>query len=119
MAGPDGEPRCSVRPGYGIGDPGRPVPPVPVPPVPPALRDGHYPGAAKLGNAQTYVYPPDVPGGVAQQQYPPDELVGRDYYTPAGRGAERAVAERLPLLRKAIRGSRSGGPATDQEEQRS
>ncbi len=72
--------------------------------VPPSLRDGHYPGAAKLGNAQHYVYPPDVVGGVAQQQYPPDELVGRDYYTPVGRGAERPVAERLPLLRGAIRG---------------
>jgi putative ATPase len=81
--------------------------------VPPPLRDGHYPGAAKLGNAQRYVYPPDVPGGVAQQQYPPDELVGRDYYTPAGRGAERAVAERLPLLRKAIRG---GNTSTDGKE---
>ena len=75
--------------------------------VPPPLRDGHYPGAAKLGNAQRYVYPPDVPGGVAEQQYPPDELVGRDYYSPVGRGAERAVAERLPLLRKAIRGQRT------------
>ncbi len=74
--------------------------------VPPPLRDGHYPGAAKLGNAQRYVYPPDVPGGVAEQQYPPDELVGRDYYTPVGRGAERPVAERLPVLRKAIRGDR-------------
>lgn len=72
--------------------------------VPPSLRDGHYPGAAKLGNAEHYVYPPGVPGGVAQQQYPPDELVGRDYYAPVGRGAERAVAERLPLLRKAVRG---------------
>ncbi len=75
--------------------------------VPPPLRDGHYPGAAKLGNAQRYVYPPDVPGGVAEQQYPPDELVGRDYYTPVGRGAERHVAERLPLLRGAIRGDRA------------
>ena len=71
--------------------------------VPPPLRDGHYPGAAKLGNAQRYRYPPDEPGGVARQQYPPDELVGRNYYAPVGRGAERAVAERLPLLRKAIR----------------
>ena len=73
-------------------------------PVPPALRDGHYPGAAKLGNAQTYVYPPSVPGGVATQQYPPDDLVGRDYYTPVGRGAERAIAERLPVIRRVIRG---------------
>jgi len=72
--------------------------------VPPALRDGHYPGAAKLGNAQSYQYPPDVPGGVAQQQYPPNELVGRDYYTPIGRGAERPIAERLPIIRGTIRG---------------
>ncbi len=72
--------------------------------VPPALRDGHYPGAAKLGNAQRYIYPHDLPEGVALQQYPPDELVDRDYYQPTTRGAERLVAERLPKLRKAIRG---------------
>jgi putative ATPase len=39
------------------------------------------------------------------QQYPPDELVGRDYYHPSGRGAERALAERLAKLRGLIRGS--------------
>ena len=72
--------------------------------VPPALRDGHYPGAAKLGNAQTYVYPHDRPGAVARQQYPPDELVGRDYYRPTGYGAERTLAERVPKLRMTIRG---------------
>ncbi len=71
--------------------------------VPPALRDGHYPGAAKLGNAQRYTYPHDLSEGVARQQYPPDELIGRDYYTPTNRGAERPVAERLPKLRRAIR----------------
>jgi putative ATPase len=72
--------------------------------VPPALRDGHYPGAAKLGHAQRYRYPHDVPEGVLEQQYPPDELVGRDYYEPTARGAERGLAERLPKLRAAIRG---------------
>jgi putative ATPase len=72
--------------------------------VPPALRDGHYAGAAKLGHAQRYRYPPDSREGVVEQQYPPDELVGRDYYHPAGHGAERAVAERLPKLRGLIRG---------------
>jgi putative ATPase len=73
-------------------------------PVPPHLRDGHYAGAKKLGNATGYRYPHDVPEGVLAQQYPPDELVGRDYYEPTQRGAERAVAERLPKLRKAVRG---------------
>ena len=72
--------------------------------VPRHLRDGHYPGAAKLGHAQRYVYPPDTPEGIAAQQYPPDELVGVDYYQPAGRGAEAALAQRLARLRKAVRG---------------
>ena len=73
--------------------------------VPPHLRDGHYPGAKRLGNAQRYVYPHDLPEGIAAQQYPPDDLVGRDYYRPAGRGSERPVAERLPKLRQAVRGT--------------
>ncbi|MCU1659572.1 MAG: ATPase central domain protein [Pseudonocardiales bacterium] len=73
--------------------------------VPPALRDGHYPGAAKLGHAQRYRYPHDAAEGLVAQQYPPDELVGRDYYAPADRGAERILAERLSKLRAAIRGT--------------
>ncbi len=79
--------------------------------VPPPLRDGHYPGAAKLGNAQTYIYPHDRPGAVVRQQYPPDELVGRDYYRPTNYGAERALAERVPKLRRTIRGDSPDGTA--------
>jgi putative ATPase len=73
--------------------------------VPPALRDSHYPGAKKLGAGKRYVYPPDVPDGVAAQQYPPDELVGRNYYEPTGRGAERAIVDRLGRLRDILRGN--------------
>ena len=72
--------------------------------VPPALRDGHYPGAQRLGHAQRYVYPHGHPGAVVAQQYPPDELVGREYYRPTGFGAERVLAERVPKLRRTIRG---------------
>ena len=72
--------------------------------VPPHLRDGHYAGAAKLGNAQGYRYPHDVPEGVLPQQYPPDELVGTDYYHPTSRGAERTLSERVPRLRRTVRG---------------
>ncbi|WP_440902269.1 replication-associated recombination protein A [Actinosynnema sp.] len=72
--------------------------------VPPHLRDGHYAGAAKLGNAQGYRYPHDVPEGVLTQQYPPDGLVGRNYYEPTGRGGERVLADRLPKLRRVVRG---------------
>ncbi|HET6504669.1 MAG TPA: replication-associated recombination protein A [Amycolatopsis sp.] len=72
--------------------------------VPPHLRDGHYAGAAMLGNAQGYRYPHDVPEGVLPQQYPPDELVGVDYYRPTARGAERTLSERVPKLRRTVRG---------------
>jgi putative ATPase len=44
------------------------------------------------------------------QQYVPDDLVGVDYYQPTDHGAERAVAERLPRLRRIVRG---GGPSPD------
>ena len=74
-------------------------------PVPPPLRDGHYPGAARLGHAERYRYPHDAAEGVVSQQYPPDLLVGRDYYHPAGRGAERELVERVEALRAAVRGS--------------
>ncbi len=71
--------------------------------VPPHLRDGHYAGAADLGNAVGYRYPHDVPEGVLPQQYPPDALVGRDYYRPTGRGAEGPLAARLAKLRAIVR----------------
>ncbi|MFO7162826.1 MAG: replication-associated recombination protein A [Mycolicibacterium hassiacum] len=72
-------------------------------PVPAHLRDGHYSGAERLGNAVGYKYSHDYPGGVVPQQYPPDELVGVDYYHPSGRGAEREIATRLGKLRAIIR----------------
>jgi putative ATPase len=75
-------------------------------PVPPHLRDGHYAGAQKQGNAIGYRYPHDVEGAVLAQQYPPDALVGRDYYRPTTHGAERVLAERLPKLRRVVRGER-------------
>lgn len=76
--------------------------------VPAHLRDGHYSGAAALGNAQGYKYSHDDPDGVVAQQYPPDELVGVDYYRPTGRGGEREIGGRLERLRAIIRGSRRG-----------
>ncbi len=71
--------------------------------VPAHLRDGHYSGAAALGNAQGYLYAHDQPGGVAAQQYPPDELFGVDYYRPTAHGAEREIGGRLEKLRAIIR----------------
>jgi putative ATPase len=74
--------------------------------VPAHLRDGHYSGAAKLGHAIGYKYSHDDPDGVVPQQYPPDELVGVDYYQPTNHGAEREITTRLEKLRAIIRKKR-------------
>jgi len=74
--------------------------------VPTHLRDGHYSGAEKLGNAIGYKYAHDDPDGVVPQQYPPDELVDVDYYRPTNHGAEREIAGRLDKLRAIIRKKR-------------
>ena len=76
-------------------------------PVPSGLRDAHYAGAQRLGHGRGYQYPHDSAHGVLAQQYPPDAVVGRDYYTPTEHGAEREVAERLVRLRRAVRGQAS------------
>lgn len=71
--------------------------------VPPHLRDGHYSGAAALGNAQGYSYPHDDPDGIVAQQYSPDELIGVDYYRPTTHGVEREISGRLDRLRAILR----------------
>jgi putative ATPase len=82
--------------------------------VPPHLRDAHYPGARGLGHGRGYRYPHDDPRGVVRQQYAPDDLTGADYYEPTDHGAERAVRERVPRLRRIVRGlAESGRPARD------
>ncbi|MCF6377437.1 replication-associated recombination protein A [Nocardioides KLBMP 9356] len=76
--------------------------------VPPHLRDGHYPGAARLGHAsgaaKPYVYSHDAPYGIAEQQYAPDELTDATYYRPTALGAEAAVKERWERVRRIVRG---------------
>jgi putative ATPase len=80
--------------------------------VPAPLRDAHYAGAKRLQHGGGYRYPHDFPGGVVEQQYPPDEVIDRDYYRPYDRGAERAATERLAALRATVRG------ATDEDGER-
>ncbi len=72
--------------------------------IPAHLRDAHYPGSKQLGHGQGYKYAHDAPHSVAAQQYPPDDLVGRNYYEPTANGSERDIAVRLERLRKIIRG---------------
>jgi putative ATPase len=67
--------------------------------VPVHLRDASYPGARSLGHGAGYQYPHDLPGGIANQQYLPDSLLGRSYYLPTDRGVEVRVAEVMARMR--------------------
>lgn len=75
-------------------------------PVPIHLRDGHYKGAAALGHGDGYLYAHDQPNAVASQQYPPDVLVGKDYYRPTMYGHEKQLSHRVDILRGMVRGDR-------------
>jgi putative ATPase len=62
-------------------------------PVPPHLRDSHSPASRSLGAGKGYEYP-HAHGGYVDQQYLPDSLSDRRYFTPI-RGREKdLVAER-------------------------
>lgn len=78
--------------------------------VPVHLRDGHYPGAGALGHGVDYVYPHDLPAGVAAQEYLPEELRGRRYYRPTRHGAEGAWADVFDSVGRLRRGEDTSGP---------
>jgi len=67
----------------------------PVSGVPLHLRDASYRGAAQLGHGTGYKYPHDYPGSWVKQQYMPDELQGRTYYSPGSNPVEERVRQRL------------------------
>ena len=63
--------------------------------VPAHLRDGHYSGAAKLGNAQGYRYPHDDPDGVVAATVSA-RRGGRRRLLPADQPRRRARDRRTP-----------------------
>lgn len=77
-------------------------------PVPAHLRDGHYEGAKKLGNAVGYAYPHDDPRGVLAQRYIPEDLDDAVYYEPTDHGAEKRIRDYLGRLRGIVRGKDRG-----------
>ncbi|MEM7142647.1 MAG: replication-associated recombination protein A [Actinomycetota bacterium] len=64
--------------------------------VPPHLRDAHYKGAASLGHGDGYRFPHNDPRGFVEQQYLPDEMVGRVFYEPSEHGREVERIEEWP-----------------------
>ncbi len=69
--------------------------------IPAYLKDGHYDGAKMLGHATGYKYPHDYPSAYVKQQYLPDNLKDKKYYTPGQNSTEdkfKAYLERLKNL---------------------
>src|SRR6202167_3736323 len=73
--------------------------------VPAHLRDAHYAGAKRLGRGAGYVYPHDLPEGIAAQRYAPDAVAGRTYYEPTKHGMEARFSERAERIRAVLRGT--------------
>jgi putative ATPase len=77
-------------------------------PVPSHLRDAGYRGARKLGHGAGYKYAHDHPGGIAEQQYAPDAVHGREYYRPTKLGMEARFSDVLARIRAVLRGRPPG-----------
>jgi len=67
--------------------------------IPAHLKDGHYGGAQKLGRAIGYLYPHDYPNSYVKQQYLPDNLKEKKYYTPGYNSTEDKFKNYLEKLK--------------------
>ena len=61
--------------------------------VPPYLKDNTFGDNATKSQSGNYKYPHDYSGGWVNQQYLPDKLKDRIYYTPSDYGFEKTVKE--------------------------
>lgn len=60
--------------------------------IPPYLKDNSFGDAETKAQSKKYLYPHNF-GGYVEQQYLPDSLKDRVYYTPSGKGYEKTVLE--------------------------
>jgi putative ATPase len=64
--------------------------------MPPAhIRNAPTKLMKQLGYGEGYAYDHDAPEGFSGQNYFPEEMERRAFYTPRGEGREAAVRERL------------------------
>lgn len=75
--------------------------------VPNHLKDASRDGRA-LGHGKEYKYPHDFPGHIVAQDYLPEQVRGRTYYTPSSSGYEAILAERVAEWRKLIKATHDG-----------
>jgi putative ATPase len=70
--------------------------------IPADIRDSHYGGAGKLGRGGGYKYPHDFPNHYTPQQYLPDPLKDKVYYSFGENKTEQAAKQ----YRDKIKGNR-------------
>lgn len=68
--------------------------------IPSYLMDSHYKGAAELGHGLGYKYAHNYRNHYVKQQYLPDELKDRIFYTPSEQGYEKKIEEYLERIKK-------------------
>ncbi|MBP3476032.1 MAG: replication-associated recombination protein A [Lachnospiraceae bacterium] len=69
-------------------------------PIPTHLQDAHYKGAARLGHGTGYKYAHDYPNHYVEQQYLPDQLTGKRFYTPTGNGYEAKIRDYMKRIKE-------------------
>ena len=68
--------------------------------VPVNLQDAHYEGAKKLGHGQTYIYPHGHENNWVKQNYMPEKLKGRVYYSYGNNKLEQATKAYWDKIKK-------------------
>ena len=69
-------------------------------PVPLGLRNAPTSLMKDLGYGKNYQYAHEFENGITNQEYFPDELVGKSYYNPTERGREKTISEYLQFYKK-------------------
>jgi len=85
-------------------------------PVPLHLRNAPTPLMRKLGYGEDYLYPHDFDGAVTDQNYLPEQIEGRTYYTPSDRGYEARMREYLERVRRMRAAARASAAALAQKK---
>ena len=68
--------------------------------IPNHLKDAHYSGAKNLGRGLDYKYPHDYPNNYVKQQYLPDSIKDKKYYTPGNNKNEKLYDSYWESIRK-------------------
>lgn len=69
-------------------------------PVPKHIRNAPTSLMKKLGYSRGYLYPHNYEGGWVRQEYLPEGVKRRGFYTPTGRGFERDIRRIIAALKK-------------------